>query len=947
MEQIYKGAAANDKTGTTARTAAQIINDNFAYLDNKITRKDGIVVSTGSTISGQDVTYNAFWQWIIDAIDYTNPVDVVMNFPFATTGYSRLDLVALTTSNTFVRIPGTESDSNPISPPLPDNMIQAGFVLVTDLLVGDPSAPVTGDAFVKKMESQDFIANYGATTVIDHIDLIDDRSSISLIGSATDVKSVQLSTTFIRPGKPFFFKNRTGHNVTLWHLAGTGNVKYFFPNGLDLIVKPNEVISFNTNANDSSSVRFEYVGGATAVTGAMTYKGSVVNYAALPSAGLSVGDVYNLSDTGHNYAWSGATWDDLGPAVDISGKEDVVNKSQNIEIDKTSTSKYASIKQLYDWTVAKFQSILVSGTNIKTINGNSILGTGNMTVGLKIYNVKDYGALGDGTTDDTVSIQNTINACNTGGGGTVYLPNGIYFINGALDSNSQSQIYFPLNSFSSSINLKTIKLLGETPPNQYSNPANATGANDHPDTGVIIKSNLLAVGNVIGSRYETVSWGDFNFLHVKMENISVRVRSMTSTTHVVPVTTAINMGKVAFFTAKYIEFCTTSKMTLCLEPANTCYGVVMPKNNNFAICNMRNFNSYGFYVTVDCYEHTSLDNFLIDVCVIGLNMNTVNHSINVTKGCIQRSRYNIKTQNSSYFYINHVSFEDDYLKAIPTPLWNKTLYDLYDVDGTSSGLIRFHLVRTNFGVDYSVMLRSMTNSKIKFVKINELTEYTGLTPTPPPLSAAMAYWKFEEATGDYADSSSNGKTATRVNGATSGAGKVGNAMLTLASSTQYANAGSTGLSYNGTAISFAGWFKLNTSAAAYQTLINKANNTVKEYNIYYTKSTNRLTFSIYNGVALAGPEVVITGVPENVWIFVYAQMVGNSIKMSINNGTTVTSTLTSAASVNTAVDLLIGCADPIGSAVNGGVDEFAIFNRALTISEIAYLYNNGAGNTIS
>jgi len=40
----------------------------------------------------------------------------------------------------------------------------------------------------------------------------------------------------------YFVKNRTGHDVTIWHLAGTGNVKYFFPNATNLVIKPNEVI---------------------------------------------------------------------------------------------------------------------------------------------------------------------------------------------------------------------------------------------------------------------------------------------------------------------------------------------------------------------------------------------------------------------------------------------------------------------------------------------------------------------------------------------------------------------------------------------------------------------------------------------------------------------------------------------------------------------------------
>jgi hypothetical protein len=566
-------------------------------------------------------------------------------------------------------------------------------------------------------------------------------------------------------------------------------------------------------------------------------------------------------------------------------------------------------------------------------------------LGVKVWNVKDYGALGNGSTDDTLAIQNTINLCFNAGGGIVYFPNGIYYINGSLDSNSQSQIYFPLSSYSSSINLKTIKLLGETPPNQYSNPVNVTGSKDHPNTGVIIKSNLLTAGNVIGCRNETVSWGVFNFIHAKIENISVRVRSMTGSTDVIPQTTAINMGAAANYTAQYIEVCTTSKMADSLEPATTCNGVIMPKQNNFTFSNMNNFNCWGVYKAVDCYEHTSLDNFLIDGCVIGLNFNTVNHSINVAKGCIARCRINFQTQNSSYFYVSHVTLENDPLKGIPTPTWNRTLYDLYDVDATSSGLIRCHIVRTNYGVDYSSLLRNRTNSKIKFIKINEIsTEFNPNNVAPPTGVNLLAYWKFEEATGNYIDSSVNGRTASRVNAATSGAGKIGNAMLTLSSSAQYANAGNTGLSYNGTEFSFAGWFKINTNANAYQVLLNKGTSSAREYNLYYRKSDAKLLFSVYTGTALAGPEAIITSMVENVWFFVYGEIVGSAIKLSVNNGPLMSSTLTTAASTSTSADLFIGNGDTAGSSLNGGVDELRIYGRSLTSGEREYLYNGGYGN---
>lgn len=63
----------------------------------------------------------------------------------------------------------------------------------------------------------------------------------------------------------------------------------------------------------------------TDISSVYKFKGSVTNYAALPTANKTVGDVYNLEDTGANYAWVGGSsgekgdgWDNLGMSVDLS-----------------------------------------------------------------------------------------------------------------------------------------------------------------------------------------------------------------------------------------------------------------------------------------------------------------------------------------------------------------------------------------------------------------------------------------------------------------------------------------------------------------------------------------------------------------------------------------------------------------------------------------------------
>ena len=56
----------------------------------------------------------------------------------------------------------------------------------------------------------------------------------------------------------------------------------------------------------------------TDITGLYKYKGSKATYSALPTSGNEVGDVWNVEDTGMNYAWTGEDWDALGAMFEIA-----------------------------------------------------------------------------------------------------------------------------------------------------------------------------------------------------------------------------------------------------------------------------------------------------------------------------------------------------------------------------------------------------------------------------------------------------------------------------------------------------------------------------------------------------------------------------------------------------------------------------------------------------
>lgn len=57
---------------------------------------------------------------------------------------------------------------------------------------------------------------------------------------------------------------------------------------------------------------------SAAVSSAYRYKGSVATQSALPASGNTVGDVYDVQDSGMNFAWNGTAWDALGTYVDTS-----------------------------------------------------------------------------------------------------------------------------------------------------------------------------------------------------------------------------------------------------------------------------------------------------------------------------------------------------------------------------------------------------------------------------------------------------------------------------------------------------------------------------------------------------------------------------------------------------------------------------------------------------
>jgi hypothetical protein len=197
-----------------------------------------------------------------------------------------------------------------------------------------------------------------------------------------------------------------------------------------------------------------------------------------------------------------------------------------------------------------------------------------------------------------------------------------------------------------------------------------------------------------------------------------------------------------------------------------------------------------------------------------------------------------------------------------------------------------------------------------------------------PNSGLLAFWKLSDLT----DQSGNGNTLTNNNSVTFDAGKIGNAAV-FNGSTQYLN--KTSIHTDASNISVAGWVRWTSSGSA-------------GYMFHLKAATGRIDVvcdSSGGGRLLlnkSGDVVVASTVPsQNVWYHAAITVSGGTVKAYINGVLSGTSSDT----ISGVGDIYIGTSFEwinFGS-LRGQVDAIGVWNRALTLEEIASLYAGGVG----
>lgn len=119
------------------------------------------------------------------------------------------------------------------------------------------SFEIFGDLYIEKEEKSQSVTTVAQTGSI-NLPIRNKCSMISIEGTITEITGVDFSGAGLYFGKKYTFYNNTNANVNFKHL-GSSVVKFFFPNLVDFILKPNETIEFIYKV-EAGSNKLYYVG---------------------------------------------------------------------------------------------------------------------------------------------------------------------------------------------------------------------------------------------------------------------------------------------------------------------------------------------------------------------------------------------------------------------------------------------------------------------------------------------------------------------------------------------------------------------------------------------------------------------------------------------------------------------------------------------------------------
>lgn len=243
----------------------------------------------------------------------------------------------------------------------------------------------------------------------------------------------------------------------------------------------------------------------------------------------------------------------------------------------------------------------------------------------RVFNVKNFGAKGDGVTDDTQAIQAAINAANASGGGRITGPNGVYIIAGAINATYNSQLFIPVRGVTD-VGKCQITISGESATMFPVGGGIPGGTTALTTSGFILKSTLstftTAGQSVIGTGTSASNVPNCNTIVI--ENVGIQVKN-NPTGHG-PVVGGISLKNSNNFKIQNV-YCTIDTAGYnSTAPGLDVTGIEFPDDGYGENYVANNNEVVGFRTGYYFGEHVVFNNCTAFCCYFGLRSKTGTHS---------------------------------------------------------------------------------------------------------------------------------------------------------------------------------------------------------------------------------------------------------------------------------------------------------------------------------
>jgi len=296
----------------------------------------------------------------------------------------------------------------------------------------------------------------------------------------------------------------------------------------------------------------------------------------------------------------------------------------------------------------------------------------------RVFNVLNYGAVGDDKTDNTEAFSACLKAVIEAGGGKMYLPDGVY--RGRITIPPVSK---PLPSWI------TIEIVGESEPT----PVFGTiGSFPLQNNGTIVKSLSKSGPAVISANSSPNSiYGGFSAVHVVIKNLDVRTDDD-------PGIGGIDLHYALQCRLENVFINTGVYSVQASKPTHGTKGLITPACNNAALTILRNVVVTGYHSGIVVNEHTDGDNINLACNINGLEFVFAHHASRFGRVGAQRCTCAIAVTGKHGFSIEQLDIE------IAGPgqtdsnnKWQATAHNINDPDNLGAADINYWVVEGNVG----------------------------------------------------------------------------------------------------------------------------------------------------------------------------------------------------------------------------------------------------------